>query len=407
MFTAAAAVLVPTPPAGAAAVFVSHAWVPDPFYADTYSNCVYDNDVAGGYAHVPGPGKPPAGGGSLRVSADAGKVSEVGRSWSGDETSMSAFTFSVLVPSTPSSNAYAGLWGWEGSVVHVAKWSLPHNGTWTSVNFRDGRTLQTYDLNPDTHEQSNPGQMSYATWVSTYTNVDFMNPFIDVCGTSQTASIYLDKLRILKTGETDTLVDFEPMLTNTASRSTVVYGGSVTLRTTLYRDENASDGQKVSSGESVSLWAKPAGASSFSKVNSTAIYTAADGTASFKTKPKKNTVYEWRVGASVYGPAAASARRTIGVARKLTIAVADKTLSASQKLKASGKEIPAKPGSTLTVWRHNASSNVKIGTATVHTDGTWAFSGDLPKGSFGIFVRSKADTKFVAGKSPMVSVTSA
>ena len=120
-----------------------------------------------------------------------------------------------------------------------------------------------------------------------------------------------------------------------------------------------------------------------------------------------NTTYKWQfVGSTTVSPGT-SGTKTVYVARKLTIAATDATLTAAQQLKVHGREDPAHAGSAVTVWRHNASGTFKVGATTVKSDGTWALAHDFPKGKWSVYATAPKDATHIASKSPAITVSSA
>ena len=393
------ALLVVTP-AEAATTVVSHVGVPSPLYAGNYNLC--DNtSVFGTTAHVPGPATPPLGAGSLRLSVPADQYVEFGRQWSGGPDSATAVSMSVFVPSSGTSHVFLGAWASTGGVVHEIGLTLPHNNRWTAYNLRDGRQLATRDLNSGV--PSNSGSMTWSQWVDAYAGSaeqTYLFISVDTCDLSNAASAYVDKVHLVRTSDsTDKVFDMEPSLSNAASRSRTVSGEAVTLRSTLY----GPDGPR--SSQLVTLWSRPAGASSFSQV--TEALTNDNGVASITQHPKVTTAYEWRFVGDETTPASASARRTIGVATALTLKVADTTLTAAQKLKAGGATTPVAKGATVKLWKQRAGADRLLAKTTTSSDGTWAIRIDLAKGRYDVYATVAATSKNVAGKSRTVTVTSA
>ena len=95
------------------------------------------------------------------------------------------------------------------------------------------------------------------------------------------------------------------------------------------------------------------------------------------------------------------------MARELTIAAADTTLTATQQLRVHGKEIPRHVGSAVVVWRHNKSGTFKVGSTTVKSDGTWVLAHAFPQGSWSVYATAPKDSTHIASKSAGITIKSA
>jgi hypothetical protein len=396
--------LVVAAPAQAATVTVSHAGIPTPLYAEPFDNC-QSGGSDGTAAHVFGPGTPPRGLGSLRLSVPADQYIEFGRSWNGagpDEATHAAM--SVYVPTTPASHAIFGAWALQGTTAHEMYITLPHNGVWTSYNLMDGQQHATHDLDTSNgNAVSNESQMTWSQWAGLYggtADTTYLFLAVDTCGRSNGASVYADSVHLgWSVDGTDTVFDMEPSLVATASRSTIVAGDGVTLRATLYGPAGPRASQLVS------LWARRAGTATFSRLTET--LTNDSGVASFTHHPSVTTTYEWRFAGDGTTPASTSARKSVGVARELTLRVADATLAADQKLKARGATTPVGNGLTVKLWKKRSGADLLLAKTTTASDGTWHIRKDLAKGKYDIYATVAATSKNLAGRSRTLTVTSA
>jgi hypothetical protein len=97
----------------------------------------------------------------------------------------------------------------------------------------------------------------------------------------------------------------------------------------------------------------------------------------------------------------------VGVATRLTLRVADTTLSAAQKLKARGATTPVGKGLTVKLWKKRSGADLLIAKTTTASDGTWHVSKDLAKGKYDLYTTVAATSRNLAGKSRIVTVTSA
>jgi len=404
---AMAALVLTLPGVAAATTTISTTSLPAGFAYDSL-DC-NSNATTGGpdYVHVPGPGTPLAGTGSLRVSFTKRSSFDLHR------TSVSGTIADVTAASLSSYTAPAnGVWaiievgGQSGTDYHWAWLQVPSTAAWSTTNLLTAATIHsyTYHSTTDTYVDDPDGtwtQFSTAHGADSLYSVDI---YADTCDTAlpATGSVYLDNVALDMSGAST--VDFEASpashLSIGASKSKLVYGQSVTLSTKLTRKSNGS----AIPGQHALLYAKKAGSTSLAKVAD--VITSSSGNAQSAQSPKLNTSYLWIFSGNHTLAPSTSSTKVISVARKLTLAVVDTTLKATQKLKATGKETPAKSGSLVSVFRHNATGTFKIGAATVQADGSWALTKDVPKGTYYVYATAAADSRFIASKSRSISVTS-
>jgi hypothetical protein len=395
--------LVATPASAATTFVTSTKGVPSSYYIQAYNFC--DKiPVASTYRHVTGPATPPRGVGSLRLVAGVHEEIEFGRDRTGNAGSITAFQLSAFVPTTPSSHVLLGAWAYEGSTIYQADITLAHAGAWTQYDLLDGRMLNTRVVNSE-GQAIDTGQQSWATWANAHSTATSIIPYIgiDTCAGTQAASVYVDKVRILQGAEADTTVDIEPSppatMTITASRSRLVAGQSVTLSTEL------SNAGSVIANRPVQLLARKAGTQDFHKVAD--VVTDDNGDARSTQKPVVNTTYRWRfTGDENTGPTT-SPGKTVNVARKITLKVADATLAADQKLRARGATTPVGRGLTVKLWKQRSGADLQLAKTTTAADGTWHLRTGLTKGVYDLYVTVSATTKNLAGKSRIVAVASA
>jgi hypothetical protein len=369
----------------------------------------------GDYRHVTGPGTPLHGSGSLRLDAEPSSSADLhGPEPLTTAGALGAVTLDAYRPAGSATVITVEIWTSTAEAINFARTSFAPNadGTWASYDVTGTRTFDFFTIagGPETLI----GSGTWADFVAPVEdpngqghggeNVDAVFVVADNCNTFSTGHLYVDHISF---GGADTY-DFEPSpassLTSTASKSKITVGQAVTLGTLLRRAGVAYNGEGGSAG--VTLQAKPAGASAFTD---TADIVAVDvtGHASSTQHPSVTTAYRWVYGGDHNTAASISPTVTVQVARALTIHVLDKTLTSSQKLVAYGTEKPAKAGSTVTLWRRNGSGATKLGRATVQSDGSLAKYVDMPKGSWSVYVTSPAETRYAAGKSASISVSSA
>jgi hypothetical protein len=399
-----AAAMIAALPAAAVTPTVSETGLPEEYDGGPFV-CFTDPDgpLSGSMSHVIGPGTPPHGDGSLRLYAGVNEATSLETVAAGAPASLTAFTFGVYTPSSPNYtlSIQADAYDTDTDTMYTAYRELSRTGGWTTVNVLTDDT-STYEVFQSPPASDPLDDMTWDEWTAYASAAEGvrLSIFVNTCGESKPAAVYLDGVYI--GSDPAYLYDFEesPLAAATisASKSKVVYGGTVTLKSTL-----TGDASPVSNA-SMQLWAKQASWSSYRHVADAT--TNDNGVASKTVTPKMNTTYQWRFVGDLERQPANSGTRAVGVARKLTIKAADTTLRKTQELKVSGTEKPAKAGSIVSVWRDGART-VKIGSATVHKDGTWSLSADIPKGTFAVFAKSPADARFLAGRSRSITVTSA
>lgn len=201
---------------------------------------------------------------------------------------------------------------------------------------------------------------------------------------------YLDLVTFSFTGEAATTYDFEDhvyALAGSAARRTITAGEHTVVSGTLTRDGAAF------SGAMLSLQRRPWGHAGWSLAG-TAL-TDATGRAALDVHPVTSTDYRWTYAAAMPTPAI-----RIGVRTRLTLALADATLRHGQRLVATGRTTPAKPGVTVTLRRRTATGTVRLASATVTATGSYRIAKALTTpGTYRVFVTIPAATGNLAGSS--------
>jgi hypothetical protein len=260
-----------------------------------------------------------------------------------------------------------------------------------------GLSRETATVSSLARRRSSRGHVNGWGTTSGYLAAGACNPF-------STATVYVDNFRVSK-GSGDTQVfDFEPRLSTTASisasRSVITTGGSTTLATTLRH------GTKVLPGRSMYLLARPSGSAGYTQVGA-AVTTNSNGVARKSVSPARNTTYVWYFkGDKNYRPVQ-STGKFIGVKAKVTLTLADSTLSPGQTLVAAGRITPAKVDSVATLWRMTSSGPVRLRSITLtETDGTFRITKVLnSRGTYKVYVTVPAATGNLAGTSPIRTAT--
>lgn len=233
------------------------------------------------FRHVFGPTTTPVGVGSLRVeptantlpgllissNAQLGALSSLSVDLNSDIPRVNAHIFpngSTWVLSRQT-QAFSG--GWSQNILSGSGW------TWT-----DGITLE------------GPGTVQDFATAHPPSSAGFKIELLSGnCGAISTFPNYFDNL-IVGYPASATKYDFESRkggLTITVNHATIAAGSSVKVSTVF------TDGGEPVQGRHVALYAKPQGASSFTKIR-TFYPTTASGGASFTLRPAKTTTYQWR-----------------------------------------------------------------------------------------------------------------
>jgi len=180
-----------------------------------------------------------------------------------------------------------------------------------------------------------------------------------------------------------------------SATSQIVSGGTATLRGVL----NKLDGTRVV-GQQVRVYAKPAGASSFTLVRY--LTTGADGSYSTTFKPTRNTTYVTTFAGTAGLMPSRSAERVTKVAYKITAAY---SLS-GRTLTVSGAVSPNAPGRLIYLRQRKADGSlVTIGQGYVQSNGTYRIVRTLAAGTYNTFVHLPATSANLAGNTPLRSVT--
>jgi len=87
--------------------------------------------------------------------------------------------------------------------------------------------------------------------------------------------------------------------------------------------------------------------------------------------PLKQASYRWHFLGTESGAESFSPITTVKVKTALNATVADRTLRRGQNLVVTGRTQPAKPGSSVTLWRKTASGSIALACSRVRSDGTY------------------------------------
>lgn len=383
-----ASVLLPASPAGAAEVWTTM----PPDLTSTSQGCS-GGAGTGSVDFVSGPAGTPLGSGSLQMTAGPDDFTAVGK----DVPSLGSITtWSMAVrPSNLDAVLIADVQTPGGMYSLLAPAGAP-TGSWTQVNALTA-TFQVFDVQagqPTGETTTIPGWNSLGHGDGQASVALADAPCAFGSGMPPT-TINVDAWSFGIGVQPATTYDFEAgtqlALTMSATSSTITAGRSTTLRTT------ATLGSDPAAGRSVDLYAKPAGASTYSLVDSAV--TNSSGVASMTVSPTHNTTYQWRSGDLT------SPDKTVKVRTKVTAKAADATLRPGQTLSVQGLLTPTKPGYTVTLWRTTSSGRSKLATGVDRSDGRYTITKKLTKsGTYKVYVTVPAGDGNVAGKSALVTV---
>lgn len=380
-------------------------------FTPSITGCVESNPQASA-THVTGPGAVPLGAGSLELSAGAGSAGTLQYDLTGDATPSDLTSFAVhsylpangapvesiiVMVLTDSS---------DSTVSYQGRLSLPSDSpdAWDSVDFiGSGATQWVTDTNGTF---GTPTTESYGSFLGGHPTavlhsiaiINFSCP--QAPATPVAGHFYLDDISL--TYDSSTVVyNFEaPIATKLVghlSPTTVTYGHAVTPTATL-----TSDGAPFAD-KAVSLWAKPAGAKSYSQVATA--QTNGNGTATPAVQhPTVNTAYQWRYAGDDTFAAATSSTLTVDVGSKLSIN-APRKVKKGKKFTVAGVMSPKHAGDKITLYATKGGHKTAVATSKVHGDGSYTVTGKLKKkGRYKIFTTAAADSTNAKGTSAQKSL---
>lgn len=340
------------------------------------------------YQHVEGDAAPGYGTGSLRLVM--GPVSEDRLSVEQQLTGLTAATVWVRVDPISVVPDSLDLWVDVDGARYTG--ALPRELTWTQVDLghlsltpSGGGTATTLLALAATHPT-----MATLT-VVTYNAYDAGGASAHVDGWSVTAAGV--------TQEYD--LEGEHLLTAchvTASAATVVAGRAVRLDGLL----TDADSHPLA-GRTLRLWSRRDNQVTAAADGSAT--TDAAGAAGFDRSPTRATTYYVDLAQGVSDGRCLSAAVTVRVRTKVTARVGDSTIKRGKNIVVTGATTPAKPGSTVSLWRDRSSGAVKLASGKVRADGSYSLrSRPGSTGSWKVFVKVAAGDGNLAGTSPVRTV---
>jgi hypothetical protein len=93
---------------------------------------------------------------------------------------------------------------------------------------------------------------------------------------------------------------------------------------------------------------------------------------------------------------------TVDVRTAVTSVLADRTVRKGGHLVLSGRTVPAKPGTSVTLWRRTAGPSRQLATGVIKGDGSYRLTARATKkGSWKVFATVAAASGNLAGTSPV------
>jgi hypothetical protein len=377
-----------------ATTVVGRAGVPSPLETNNLS-CGANH---GTYQNVIGPGTPPLGTGSLTIGTPKDTGAGVDASVSAPLPSgLSAASISTSVPTADAGDAYASIdVSFPNNITDQLVAELPATGAWTRTNLLSA-TLSWYDENGEPLNGTAGTLAAFAAAHPGGTVVD-IELEIDACSSATPLSISVDDFTVGVAGA-NTTVDFEPttpqpgVITTRLDHTAIAARKPVTLGATV-----TSAGLPVN-GQSMQLWAAPAGKTSFRQV-AVATTNASGVATSPAQRPTATTSYEWRAPAGSDIATQTTPARRVSVASAVTLVVHDTSVAKGKPFAVSGVVTPGVAGDEVTLWREKGKRAIRISATTTSHYGSYAFKGHLPRGHYKLFVTAAKDATNTASTSP-------
>lgn len=356
-------------------------------------NCETDQRGEGLFTTEPGPGTPPLGDGSLELRAGADEQVSLGHSGGPGSLSGLQDWSMYLRPEGPQQvraviETNAGRHFLLAIAPTLANEWVPVDarGLWYDVYDWDGRKLMSGTIDD---------------YLRNYSDGPFSLGIVTACAVAPTV-LNVDDYRLTQSGVT-TEYDFEPgpRPTSTSistSAAVITAGQTATVRAHVALN----DGTPLVRVP-VELYAKPADSAAFRLVGTA--YTDSKGNARLATRPVKNTAYQWRFSAGEDLPSR-SEPKTVRVRVRVTLGLADSTLSAGQNLVAQGRVTPVKAGHPVSLWRLTRTQPVKLATGIIRADGTYRIAKRVTTtGSWRVYTQVPAIDHNLGGASAPRQVT--
>jgi len=189
---------------------------------------------------------------------------------------------------------------------------------------------------------------------------------------------------------TTSISGYVGITTTSSTTHTMVAGDSANVSGTFRVAGTAT------AGAVLDLWAKPYG-EAWRRVTSDT--SDSGGRVSVRRAPVKLTYYQWRYAGEAGRDPSVSNTVTIKVATRIGLALADSCIASGQRVVASGRTRPAKPGHTVVLWSHRPTGRTKLASSTVRSDGTYRIRKVMRSGSYSLYVTVAGGGGNLAGTS--------
>jgi hypothetical protein len=363
-------------------------------------DCTVSTDGGGNFAHVNGPGTPPLGTGSLRMTAPAQEVVGFYRPEAVAASALQDFAFGYDQVSgdaaPPTGQLFLDEDGNQQTAERVMYFGGAAGAGWHNATLAND-PLVSYDMTATTPQAENT---TWSAYRSAHTSAQVIQALVMAgCGTNTTVA-NIDALRWSTTSATTTY-DFEAppaaTLKGSLSATAINLGQAVSIKGTM-----TSNGAPLA-GQQVELWKKAWNQSTFTKL--TTVTTSSTGAFSSTQKPIGRTTYQWRLPTGSLYSAPAVTAGTVAVRATMTIHVQDTTVTRSQTIYVWGLTQTKLAGTTVPLMR--TGSTTALATARVQSDGTYALTKRITTaGSYTLYVADpgSAASGLSAGRSAGVGV---
>ncbi|GAC1379590.1 MAG: hypothetical protein NVSMB48_03540 [Marmoricola sp.] len=365
-------------------------------------NCSAMTEGSPTVSHVTGPGTPPLGSGSLKISeSNSSTILELPFLTSPALSSLTAFDAGVYEPATGGLTPTIDIGVTQGSTHYLLVAPGSGTGAWQTI---DTTTATMGWVNADTDTAVGSGTL--AQFETAYPGA-LLGALLVVPGAScRTGSFSLDAFHYNVNG-TESTTDFEApyadsFVNHTSSRS-VLTGTPVTLSATL-----SSTAQPFSTGQTVQLWAKSATSSTY-KLLKTLTTDPTTGAVSYRVGPSSSTSYQWRYPASNAGNNYAPVNSSVTtIVTRQRVAITSKPTTTSYRGYATikGRLTPAKSGVVVRLVREVSGRRIVVASARSTTGGYFTLKAPmLARGTYTYVVTASAYTGEAAGQSASFRIT--
>lgn len=343
------------------------------------------NPATGSVATIDGPATPPMGTGSLRISTgsngDTGSALFDQSYLNYDLSPIIAFPIAYNVGALVLKGSYNLPDADTGAEISITLWQNGSPSVYDSP-LATGTGWQTFDVQTAQFTKEggdatqhpitgwfNPGDSLFAVYLGYPDNSTNANPNKTLNVDDLTYGFNIGFSNGVSSPHPVTEYDFE---TNSSAPSVVTAGKTIVARQSTVLSATVKQGATAVPAAHLDLMAKPFGASSFSKV--TSVNTNSSGIASAPVAPVRNTSYKWiykGTDSSPEIPGVASNTVSVNVRDLITKKLSATTIAHGKTLTVTGTTYPAKPGTTVTLFRAVTGPDKALASAKVASNGTY------------------------------------